>query len=194
MTIQDQYLASARRAQDSWTTVTESWTQSFGRAVDQIRLPLLPVAPFDATTAVTQWFDAAQRLLQANRTYAKSLVGVANAFDGALREQTASTAQAVRSQVGNAVDTAVENVERQVEELDRSAREQAEALQQADEERRREERAAERQRAREARSAARERYEALRKGELVDALAERGLPKTGNVDELIERLVDADTK
>jgi len=29
--------------------------------------------------------------------------------------------------------------------------------------------------------------------ELADKLAERGLPKTGNVDELIDRLVSADS-
>ena len=45
-----------------------------------------------------------------------------------------------------------------------------------------------------AREAAREPYEGLTKVELSDRLAERGLPKTGNVDELIERLVSADSE
>ena len=39
----------------------------------------------------------------------------------------------------------------------------------------------------------RERYEGLTKAELADHLAERGLPKTGDVDELVERLVTADS-
>jgi hypothetical protein len=34
----------------------------------------------------------------------------------------------------------------------------------------------------------------LTKVELSDRLAERGLPKTGDVDELIERLVSADSE
>ena len=60
----------------------------------------------------------------------------------------------------------------------------------AEQERAREARKAERQQARQAR----ERYEGQTKAELSDQLAARDLPKTGNVDELIERLVEADTK
>jgi len=37
-------------------------------------------------------------------------------------------------------------------------------------------------------------YEGLAKAELSDQLAKRELPKTGNVDALIERLVEADSK
>ena len=39
----------------------------------------------------------------------------------------------------------------------------------------------------------RERYEGLTKAELADHLAERGLSKTGNVDERVERLLTADS-
>ena len=55
-------------------------------------------------------------------------------------------------------------------------------------------RQAEREQARQAHKRARERYEGLTKAELSDQLAKRELPKTGNVDELIERLVEADSK
>ena len=41
---------------------------------------------------------------------------------------------------------------------------------------------------------ARERYESLTKAELSGQLAKRQLPKSGNVDELIERLAEADSK
>jgi hypothetical protein len=51
----------------------------------------------------------------------------------------------------------------------------------------------ERDQARRRRQEARERYEGLTKAELSDQLAERGLPKTGNVDELVDRLVSADS-
>ncbi len=43
-------------------------------------------------------------------------------------------------------------------------------------------------------AAARERYEGLTKAELSDQLAQRDLPKTGTVDELLERLIEADDK
>jgi hypothetical protein len=42
-------------------------------------------------------------------------------------------------------------------------------------------------------ASARERYENMTKAELSDLLAKRDLPKTGDKDELIERLVEADT-
>jgi hypothetical protein len=41
---------------------------------------------------------------------------------------------------------------------------------------------------------ARQAHEGLTKAELSDQLAERGLPKSGNVDELMERLANADTE
>jgi hypothetical protein len=51
-----------------------------------------------------------------------------------------------------------------------------------------------REQARRAHDKARERYEGMTKAELSDLLDERDLPKTGTVDELVERLVEADSK
>jgi SAP domain len=51
-----------------------------------------------------------------------------------------------------------------------------------------------REQARRAHEEARQRYEGLTKAELSDLLDKRNLPKTGNVDELVERLVEADSK
>ena len=50
----------------------------------------------------------------------------------------------------------------------------------------------EREQARQAHQRARERYEGLTKAELSKQLAERDLPESGTVNELIERLVEAD--
>jgi polyhydroxyalkanoate synthesis regulator phasin len=58
----------------------------------------------------------------------------------------------------------------------------------------REARKIERDQARQAHEKARERYEGKTKAELSDLLDRRNLPKTGTVDELIERLVEADRK
>ena len=48
--------------------------------------------------------------------------------------------------------------------------------------------------ARQAHDQARERYQGQTKAELSDQLAARDLPKTGTVDELTERLIEADSK
>ena len=75
-----------------------------------------------------------------------------------------------------------------------AAREQAAKAGQAEQELARQARQAEREHARQAHERARQRYEGLTKAELSDLLAKRDLPKTGNIDELIERLVEADSK
>jgi hypothetical protein len=69
-----------------------------------------------------------------------------------------------------------------------------EKAEQAEQELARQARQAEREQARRAHKRARERYEGLTKAQLSDQLAKRELPKTGNVDDLIERLVEADSR
>jgi hypothetical protein len=85
-------------------------------------------------------------------------------------------------------------VREQAESVSGLVREQAELAGQAEKDLVREARKAEREQARHAHDKARERYEGLTKAELSDLLDKRDLPKTGNVDELIERLVEADSK
>jgi hypothetical protein len=82
--------------------------------------------------------------------------------------------------------------------LSGTVREQAESAgkkaEQAGQDVAREARRVEREQAKRAHDKARERYEGLTKAELSDQLDKRQLPKTGNVDELVERLVEADSK
>jgi hypothetical protein len=82
--------------------------------------------------------------------------------------------------------------------LSGAAREQAESVAdkagQAGQDLAREARKVEREQARRAHDQARERYQGQTKAELSDQLEKRDLPKTGTVDELVERLVEADSK
>ena len=82
--------------------------------------------------------------------------------------------------------------------LSGAVREQAESVadkaEQAGKDLAREARKVEREQAKRAHDKARERYEGLTKAELSDLLEKRDLPKTGTVDELVERLVEADSK
>jgi SAP domain len=82
----------------------------------------------------------------------------------------------------------------QAEQAQQAALERVEKTGQAGQELARQARQAEREQARRAHKRARERYEGLTKAELSDQLAKRELPKTGNVDDLIERLVEADSR
>ena len=82
----------------------------------------------------------------------------------------------------------------QAEVAQHAALKQVAKTEQAERELARRARQAEREQARRAHKRARERYEGLTKAELSDQLAKRELPKTGNVDDLIERLVEADSR
>ena len=82
----------------------------------------------------------------------------------------------------------------QAEKLEQARREQVKEAEEAEKAKAREAKRVEREEARKALQQAREAYEGLTKAELSDQLAERGLPKTGNVEDLIERLVNADTE
>ena len=117
-------------------------------------------------------------------------------------EQAEKAEQAAREQAKQAGHAALEQAEQAARELaarELAAREQAEKAareqaEKAEKELARQARQAEREQAGRAHKRARERYEGLPKAELSDQLAKRELPKTGNVDQLIERLVEADSK
>ncbi len=119
----------------------------------------------DLVPIVERYFEFVQRTVDISRDLTVKWVESAGMLSGVVREQAES--------VGGLV------------------REQAE---QAEKELAREARKAEREQGRHDHDKARERYEGLTKAELSDQLGQRDLPKTGNVDELVERLVEADSK
>jgi uncharacterized protein HemX len=144
----------------------------------------------DLVPAVERYFDLVQRTVDINRRLAVRWAEAAGTLSGAVREQAESAGDIVREKAEAAGDIARE----QAENTERAAREQAAKAEQAEQELTRQARHAEREHARQAHARARQRYEGLAKAELSDLLAKRDLPKTGNIDELIERLVEADSR
>ncbi len=136
------------------------------------------------------YFEFVQRTVDINRDLTLKWAEAAGILSGAVREQAESAGGLVREQAESARDF----VHEQAGQAGQAAREQAGQAEQAEKELAREARQAEREQARHARDKARERYEGLTKAELSDRLDQRNLPKTGNVDELVERLVEADSK
>ena len=171
-----QYSAVASQASDATERAAEFWTQGVGKLAD--RLPAL-LPQIDLVPAIERYFDFVQRTVTMNRSIAVEWAQAVGALSGAARERAESASEAVRERA---------------ESFERAASEQAEKAEKAQEELAREARRIERQNAREAHEKARARYEGLTKAELSDLLAKRDLPKTGNVDELVERLVEADGK
>jgi hypothetical protein len=167
------YRAAASQSASTAEKIADFWTQGSQRLSDYM-LPGLP--PVDLVPVVERYFEFVQRTVDISRDLTIKWAEAAGTLSGAVREQAESVGGLVRGQAESARDFMHEQAGQAEKELAREARQ------------------AEREQARHARDKARERYEGLTKAELSDRLDQRNLPKTGNVDELVERLVEADSK
>jgi uncharacterized membrane protein YqiK len=181
-----QYSAAASHARNVVDKTADVWTEGARTVTGR----LFGVPQVDLVPAVERYFDLVQRTVDINRRLAVRWAEAAGTLSGAVREKAESAGDVVREKAEAAGDIARE----QAENAQRAAREQAAKAEQAEKELARQARQAEREHARQAHARARQRYEGLTKAELSDLLAKRDLPKTGNIDELIERLVEADSK
>jgi hypothetical protein len=181
------YSAAASQSASTAEKIVDFWTQGSQRLSDYM-LPGLP--PVDLVPVVERYFEFVQRTVDISRDLTIKWAEAAGTLSGAVREQAESVGGLVRGQAESARDFMHE----QAGKAGQAAREQAQQADQAEKELAREARQAEREQARHAHDKARERYEGLTKAELSDRLDQRNLPKTGNVDELVERLVEADSK
>lgn len=176
-------------ARDAVEKSVEMWQQSAQMLTEQAGL-LSQVPQVDLAPAVERYFELVQRAVDANRDFALKWATSVNSLSGVVREQAESVGHIVVDQAERAAELANE----QAEQVEKAAREQAKQVEKAEKEQAQKTRQAEREQAKQAKEKARERYDGLTKAELSDALAERDLPKSGNVDELIARLVDADSR
>ena len=178
-----QYSSATSRARSAVDKTADFWAQGARTMTD--RLPGLP--QIDLIPAVERYFDFVQQTVDINRRLTIKWAEAAGTLSEMVRDRAESAGNLVREKAESAGDL----VRDKAESAERTAREQAE---QTEKERARESRFAERRQARQAHDKARERYEGFTKAELSDQLAKRQLPKSGNIDELIERLVEADSK
>ena len=181
------YRAAASQSAGTVEKIADFWTQGSQRLSDYM-LPGLPQV--DLVPVVERYFEFVQRTVDISRDLAIKWAEAAGMLSGAVREQAESAGGLVREQA----ESAREFVHEQAGKAGQAAREQGEQGERAEKELAREARQAEREQARHAHDKARERYEGLTKAELSDLLDQRHLAKTGNVDELVERLAEADSK
>jgi hypothetical protein len=181
------YSAAASQSASTVEKIADFWTQGSQRLSDYM-LPGLPQV--DLVPVVERYFEFLQRTVDISRDLTIKWAEAAGMLSGAVRDQAESVGGLVREQAESARDF----VHEQADKAEQAAREQAEQGEQAEKELAREARKAEREQARHAHEVARERYEGLTKTELSELLGQRDLPKTGNVDDLVERLVEADSK
>ncbi|HTT53941.1 MAG TPA: SAP domain-containing protein [Streptosporangiaceae bacterium] len=181
-----QYTAAASQASGVAEKAADFWEQGVGKLAD--RFPELPQV--DLVPAVERYFDFVQRAVDMNRSFAVQWAHAVGTLSGAAMERAESVGEVVRERA----ESVGEVVRERAESFERSADEQAEKAGQAEQELAQEARRIERASARAAHEKARARYEGLTKAQLSELLVERNLPKTGNVNELVERLVQADGK
>ena len=186
MTRQYKAVAAAGRARNAAEKTADFWTRGTRTATDAV--PGLPRV--DLVPAVERYFELVQWTVDINRRLAVRCAEAVGTLSGVVREKAESAGDLVRENA-----EAADNVLReQAEKAQQVALEQAGRAEQAEKALARQARQAAREQARRAHKRARERYEGRTKAELSDQLAKRELPKTGSVDELIERLVEADSK
>ncbi len=161
--------SSVARSTELWKQGALSFSEQTRRFPKMLQIDLVPAAE--------RYFDFVQRTVGINREATITWLDAAKTLSDASGKQVESVGALVRDEV---------DVARGV------AQAQAQKAEEAEKDLEREARKLDRQRARQAHEKAVERYESLTKAELSELLAKRGLPKTGNVDELVERLVAAD--
>jgi hypothetical protein len=126
------------------------------------------------TEALNQSARLTKRLVEVNVTYVWDLAGAVRkhvtGLAGVLKDEVLTTAKVANNQAGKLEEAVIE----QADEIQRAERLEARRAKKA------------------ARDAAAERYENMTKVELSDELGKRDLAKSGNVDDLRERLIDDD--
>jgi len=200
MTSTEAYTDAADTARTAVERSADLWKQSVGSMTEQFeRMWHLPEGnPVDDFTR--QYFEYLHEGIEVNKAATMKWVAALASINDALRDQLQAVTdlrrghiEAISTWISGESETIETAAKQQAEQIEKARREQIERAQQAGREREEQARQSERDQARRVRLKARERYEHLTKVELSEQLAERGLPKTGTVDELVDRLVSADS-
>jgi hypothetical protein len=168
---EQQYADVASGARSAVEKSAELWKQGAVRLSEQAGVvSKLPLPDLDE--ALDRYFSYLQRGIEVNRGLAKEWTDAVSTLSGVTRSQLNSVSSAIRGHaeaIGDWITGEADTVEH-------AAQAQVQAITAAK------------------RDHARRQYQDLTKAELTDLLGERDLPKTGTVDELVDRLVDADTR
>jgi hypothetical protein len=178
MTSTESYTALAHRARTATETSTDALKRGTKTLTDQADL-VSQLPTVDLTEPVARYFEYVQKSVDLNRDLAIKWAELVTSLSGAVREQAQSFSHLLTDGAEKVADVATE---------------QAEKIEQAEKDQARKAKQAEREQAKREHEQAREAHQGLTKVELSDKLAERDLPKSGTVEELIERLVSADSE
>lgn len=178
MTTAQPYTVVADQAKTAVDRSTQLWQRSTKSLADQTeavsRLPHI-----DLGRATKLYFEYLHNGLTVNQEFTQKWADSVTSLAETTRVQWQALGQVVRGH-GDAISQWLSGEAATVQQV---VHEQADTA-----------RKVERAQARDRRQQARDLYTGLSKAELAEELGDRGLPKSGTVDELIDRLVEADTK
>ncbi len=189
ITSTDPYATAIGQAKQATERGVETFNKGAKIFADQASA-MVGLPPVDLTTPVNRYFDYIQKSVDLNRELATKWAELFTSLSGTVREQAEKVSHTVTEQSDAVSDLAV----KQAPKADELAKQRAEQAEHAKRDEEKAARAAERAEAKKAGEQAREPYEGLTKAELSDQLAQRDLARSGTVEELIERLVSADSE
>ena len=163
-----------RQAHAALSDAADGWFQPTKALFNSV--PTTSYGLLNPTQAFAQASRLSQRLAEVNIEYVQDLAG-------AVRKHLTGLASVLKDEIATTAQVATD----QVEHFEEAAADQADEIQRA-------ERAAARRARKAARDAAAERYQEMTKVELSEELGARDLPKSGSVDELRDRLTEADLR
>ncbi len=189
MTAKNPISTAAGQARETTEKAAGAWKEGMKKLADQATMiPAVP--PVDLNQSVEQYFQFVQRTVDPEPGPGHQMGGTGEHPD----RRDAGTSRIIQPDRQGPGRHLANLAARQAEKTEQVTQERAEQAERAQKGQARQARQAERERVKQDRATAREAYEGLTKAELGDQLTERGLPKTGNVDDLIDRLVEADTR
>lgn len=184
----EMYTAAADQSKSAIESTVDAWRQGTHQLAEQAGQITGQLPKVDFSQPVQRYFEFVQKTVDVQRELAFRWADLVGQLTDVVAQQAESARTLLVEQADRAADLATE----QAGQLREIAQEQADVVEEQKAEAEKAARKAARDEEKAAAAKAREQYEGLTKAELSEHLAERGLPKTGNVDELIERLVEDD--
>jgi len=200
MTSTEKFTSLNGQAREATEKTAEVFKHNVHQATERTEDFVAQLPKVNLSEGVERYFEFVQKAVDLQRDMATQWAELLTSVSGSLREQSESFSHLVTEQTDKVADLTVKQAEKaeqaakdQADKVEQAKREQEQEAEETEKAKAREAKRVEREEARKVQEKAREAYEGLTKAELSDQLSERGLSKTGNIDELIERLVTADS-
>lgn len=185
----EMYTAAADQGKNAVESTVDAWRQGTHQLAEQAGSWTGQLPKIDFNEPVQRYFEFVQKTVDVQRDLAFRWAELFGQLSDVMVQQADTARSIMVEQADKAADLATE----QAGQLREIAQEQADVAEEQKAEAEKAARKAARDEEKANQAKAREQYEGLTKAELSEHLAERGLPKSGNVDELIERLVEDDS-